>query len=50
MLVFWAPFWGSHRLPSVILPGIGRYLFVRQQAYLPGLRTGHRWTVVFRLL
>lgn len=50
MLVFWAPFWGSQRLPVLILLGIGLALHIQSRRWLPTGQAERRWGAIFLLL
>lgn len=50
MLVFWAPFWGGHRLPLLLLLGIGLYLHLRGRGWVPTGLPERRWGLLFLLL
>lgn len=54
MLVFWQPFWGEHRLPILILLGVGIFLHVvasrASRRLLPEGQAERRWGVIFLLL
>lgn len=50
MLVFWAPFWGSQRLPALILLGIGLALHIQSRHWLPAGQAERRWGAIFLLL
>jgi O-antigen ligase len=50
MLVFWSPFWGSFRLPLLVLATMGLGLQLRGRRLLPTDTAGLRLTWVFALL
>lgn len=43
MLVFWAPFWGGHRLPIILLLGLGLFFHLQSRHILPHTRAEQRW-------
>lgn len=50
MLVFWAPFWGGHRLPIILLLALGLFFHIQSRHLFPQTRAEQRWGWILLLL